>query len=167
MSLPCIILGMTLSYIVEYITSAKLNTVLWNLLTVLDPNVPVDPTDVAPMVFLAFDEAHGLIVPSHESGKPPSRTVFVEMRRALRVISGFPVFAFFLSTTGNIHDFTPPPKDDASGRLILKELQLLPPFTELGFDQMLSVDNIKIRPDTFTVEEVSRIGFMVRFGRPL
>jgi len=89
------------------------------------------------------------------------------MRRAIRQMIKFPVFALFLSTTGNIHDFTPPPKQDPSKRLSDEELHPFPPFTELGFDQMLKADNLKIHNETLDIDDVSRVGFMSRFGRLL
>jgi hypothetical protein len=151
-------------------TSTQLLPALKHLLTLLDPNLPTADaglSKVPPMILLAFDEAHGLNFPKTEKGELPQPTVFSEMRRALRQMIGFPVFALFLSTTGNIHDFTPPPKDDPSRRLHDLNLRLYPPFTELGFDQMVKADNLNIDSGNFTIDDVSRVGFMARFGRPL
>jgi hypothetical protein len=119
------------------------------------------------MLLIAVDEAHSLAFPKTPKDQDPLPTAFSELRRALRQMRDFPVFALFLSTTGNIHDFTPPPKRDSSERLVDEILRLYPPFTELGFDQMLKADNLEISSDTLDIEDVSRIGFMARLGRPL
>ncbi|KAF8806799.1 hypothetical protein BYT27DRAFT_6608899 [Phlegmacium glaucopus] len=154
----------------EGMTSTQLCPVLMELLRLLHPNLPnIDGglSAMPPIVLLAFDEAHGLCFPEAKTGQPPCATVFSEMRRAIRQMIEFPLFALFLSTTGNVHDFTPPPKDDASNRLSNQQLKLFPPFTELGFDQMLKADNLKIVENIFDIDDVSRVGFMARYGRPL
>ncbi|KAF8806794.1 hypothetical protein BYT27DRAFT_7233606 [Phlegmacium glaucopus] len=154
----------------EGMTSTQLCPVLTELLRLLHPNLPnIDGglSAMPPIVLLAFDEAHGLCFPEAKTGQPPCATVFSEMRRAIRQMIEFPLFALFLSTTGNVHDFTPPPKDDASNRLSNQQLKLFPPFTELGFDQMLKADNLKIVENIFDIDDVSRVGFMARYGRPL
>jgi hypothetical protein len=138
-----------------------------DLLRFLDPNFTLedDESKTPPLVLFAFDEAHALSYPETGKGMPASPTAFSEMRRAIRQMNPYPVFALFLSTTGKIHDFTPPPKDDPSQRLTMEQYSLIPPFTELGFDQMVKADDIKI--DNLYIDDLSRLGYMVKFGRPL
>ena len=154
----------------EGMTSTQLQPALLKLLTLLDPNLPgvdVDLSRMPPLLLLAFDEAHLLAYPKTPKGQQPKPTAFSEMRHGLRKMIDFPVFSLFLSTMGNIHDFTPPPKDDPSKWAADEILHLYPPFTKLGFDQMLRADSLNKSSNRFDVDYVSRIGFMVRLGRPL
>jgi hypothetical protein len=115
-----------------------------------------------PLVILAFDEAHVLSAEKHECDTGYF-SKFSELRRALRALNALPMFSVFLSTTGAIQNITPRPEFDTSGRVQKSEFLLLPPFTELGFDQMVR----PIDDGALTIEEVSSIGFMACFGRPL
>ncbi|KAM6501286.1 hypothetical protein JOM56_004300 [Amanita muscaria] len=110
---------------------------------------------IPPLVILAFEEAHVLLVEKHQSDIGYF-SKFSELRRALRALKELPIFSVFLSTSGKIQNITPHAEDDGSGRL-------LPPFIELGFDQMVG----QISDGALTIETVSNIKFMVRFGRPL
>ncbi|KIL63609.1 hypothetical protein M378DRAFT_164281 [Amanita muscaria Koide BX008] len=110
---------------------------------------------IPPLVILAFEEAHVLLVEKHQSDIGYF-SKFSELRRALRAVNELPIFSVFLSTSGKIQNITPHAEDDGSGRL-------LPPFIELGFDQMVG----QISDGALTIETVSNIKFMVRFGRPL
>jgi hypothetical protein len=92
---------------------------------------------------------------------------FSQHRRVLQGSRTFPVFALFLSTTGKIHDPTPPPKNDSSDRLRDLTLRLLSPFSTLGFDQMVNAHNLTVNSQNFGINDVSKVGFMVLFGRPL
>lgn len=115
-----------------------------------------------PLVVLAFDEAHILSVKKHQFDTGYF-SKFSELRRALRALNELPIFSVFLSTTGSIQSITPPAEFDDSGRVQKSDLVLLPPFTELGFDQMAK----EISDGALTIEEVSTVTFMVHFGRPL
>ena len=89
----------------------------------------------APVIILAFDEAHQLTdVQVGSADKPWSR--FSELRRNIRKLRFFPIFSLFISTVSKIADLTPTPKEDMSMRIMNETLTLLPPFTELGFDQI-------------------------------
>lgn len=152
--------------------SMELRGAIKKLLEYLNPNLPTVDTGLGKvpiMLFLAFDEAHSLAFPTTniqlEGQAPP--TTFSEMRRTLRRMTDFPVFSVFLSTTGNIKDFNPPPHADPSGRVFAKRLHLIPPFIEVGFDQMLKADGLEINNGRWQIDEVSTVGFMARLGRPL
>jgi hypothetical protein len=85
---------------------------------------------------------------------------FSELRRALRVIHSFPCFSFFLSTTGKVQQFTP----DAISTLLQEGLlSLIPPFCELGFNQLAE----RAIGGKATLEYVSSLSFMAKLGRPL
>ncbi|KAF8637024.1 hypothetical protein AX17_003093 [Amanita inopinata Kibby_2008] len=156
------------------VIASKFYPVLRKLLMLLDPNLPSfhDSLPEEPiMLLLAFDEAHSLAFPTTpklEQAEEADRTTLSVMRHALRKMVDFPMFTVFLSTNPVIiRDFLPQPRDDPSGRLFELILRPVSPFTELGFDQMLKADNLEIRSDTWDIDFVSRVGFMVRFGRPL
>jgi hypothetical protein len=50
-------------------------------------------------------------------------------------------------------------------RIVNETLTLLPPFTELGFDQMCTKSPIK--ENTVSIQEAATDEFMCKFGRPL
>ena len=115
------------------------------------------------MVIIAFDESHVLSDVKHN--RPDGTwSKFSELRRGLRVLNPYPVFSVFLSTTGKTNDFTPAPHEDKSKRLEERTLVLLPPFTELGFDQMVQS---RISDGSVTIDEVSTVEYMAMCGRPL
>lgn len=114
-------------------------------------------------IVLAFDEADMLHTPPkyHEL---PIR--FFQFRHSLRNACYSPIFSLFLSTNIGAHDFSPPrppPNDNSTGRIGPIEMKLCPPFTELGFDQMMKHINLEEK----TIQEVSTATFMANFGRPL
>jgi hypothetical protein len=115
-------------------------------------------------VVLAIDEAHVLNDPPFVVGESPAPTRFSQFRHALRALRRLPIFSVFLSTAGKIQDFIPPRKNDPSNRIDGRRLHVPSPFTELGFDQMLG-DFGDI--SNYVVDDFSRVGFMVKFGRPL
>jgi len=135
------------------------------LLGVLAPNLDVrsNISKLPPMVIIAFDEAHVLTDTKHNP-LDGTWSKFSELRRGIRVLNPYPFFSLFLSTTGKIQDFTPPPHKDGSKRLERRALVLLPPFTELGFDQMVQS---RISDGSATIDEVSTVEYMAMFGRPL
>ncbi|KAM6495554.1 hypothetical protein JOM56_008260 [Amanita muscaria] len=134
-----------------------------DLLKCLNPELKEEHIDtIPPLVVLTFDEAHVLSVEKHQSGIGYF-SKFSELRRALRALKDLPIFSVFLSTSGKIQNITPRAEDDGSGRVQKSKLVLLPPFIELGFDQMVG----RISDSALTIETVSNIKFMVRFGRPL
>ncbi|KAM6501250.1 hypothetical protein JOM56_004264, partial [Amanita muscaria] len=134
----------------------------FDLLKCLNPELEASPIKtLPPLVVLAFDEAHVLSVEKYQLDTGYF-SKFSELRRALRALNELPIFSVFLSTAGKIQNITPPAGSDDSGRVQKAELVLLPPFTELGFDQMVE----KISDSTLTIEDVTTDKFMARFGRP-
>jgi hypothetical protein len=116
-----------------------------------------------PVIFLEFDEAHPLAAAKCLNGKKHSH--FSELRRALRMLHGAPVFSLFLSTTGEISQFNPRRAADPSARVMEGNLHLIPPYSDLGFDQ--AMEKHKVTDGTVTIAEVTSLEFMSRFGRPL
>jgi hypothetical protein len=120
-----------------------------------------------PVVILAFDEAHCL-TPT-ETNKPTSTIFsrFSELRRALRTLQTLPLFALVLSTAGRIQTFLPSVGEDISTRIQLGELEICPPFTELGFDQMMSASGLIVAGGKTSIDQVASEKYMSMFGRPL
>ena len=111
-----------------------------------------------PQIVLAFDESHALAEMKYDE-----LPLFFYLRRTLRALQGYPVFSLFLSTMSKISNFTPPILTDPSNRIADGTLSIIPPFTELGFDQLAN----RLAEDKYSIEDVSTLEFMVRFGRPL
>jgi hypothetical protein len=110
----------------------------------------------APAVIISFDEAHALA--KVESGQ---WSRFYEFRRALRFIHSYPCFSVFLATTGKVNQFMPEPGD--SNRVSKTLLKLIPPFCELGYDQLAE----KAVSGETTLKEVASLRFMASLSRPL
>jgi hypothetical protein len=142
-------------------SSVELKTVVQNVLKVIDPDFQesVDRTD--PILTLAFDEAHTI---STSSDGSTQWTTFNSLRLALRTIRELPVWSLFLSTTGKLIQFAPPPSLDMSARIIQGKLINPTPFSALGFDHLA----VKCRSDgTTTLENVVKLPYKLSLGRPL
>ncbi|KIL57882.1 hypothetical protein M378DRAFT_357000 [Amanita muscaria Koide BX008] len=139
------------------------------LINVLAPDMPLTFESLQlkpPLIILAYDEAHGLSFPKNED-KPTAPTAHSQHRQVIRGLRKLPIFSLFLSTTGKVHDHTPPPKYYSSDRLMILTLRLLAPFSALGFDQMVKAHPFTADGQNFGINDVSKVGFMVLFGRPL
>ncbi|KAH7890673.1 hypothetical protein F5I97DRAFT_1826747 [Phlebopus sp. FC_14] len=88
-------------------------------------------TKDCPLVITAFDEIQGL-TSLRDDG---SWSHFGELRRALRALSRQSLFTLFLTTTGDFGICFTAPERDLSARVI-EEGEVMPPFTDLGFDLM-------------------------------
>jgi len=86
------------------------------------------------------------------------------LRRALRAIRLFPVWVFFLSTTGKLEQFAPAPVLDDSNRIVEGRLSILTPFCALGFDLLA---NKLLCNESYSLEYVSSMEYKVSLGRPL
>lgn len=117
----------------------------------------------APIVYLAFDEAHSLSRPDAQPTAPTILSPFSHLRKILRSCRDLPLFAIFLSTTGKITQFVLPKEDDDSDRLQSGELVLIPPFCALGWDQCAA----PFPTDQMDLSYVSSLAYKARLGRPL
>ncbi|KAH9174011.1 hypothetical protein EDB89DRAFT_2068265 [Lactarius sanguifluus] len=115
-----------------------------------------------PDVFLVFDKAHPLTRPFKSEGM---QSHFVELRRALRVLSDESLFTFFLSTTGKISQFSLPCGRDASHRMNDGKLKTPTPFIYLGFDQLMR--DRKVFNKYKTLDDVTLLECIAHMGRPL
>ncbi|KAF8319201.1 hypothetical protein F5887DRAFT_378307 [Amanita rubescens] len=111
-----------------------------------------------PLVILTFDEAHTLA--NREETTWSNLSV---LRHVFRALYRFPLFALFLSTTGRIWQFTSP-DEDTSTRIFLRNLKLIQPFIDLGFDMLAKKVALNGKWD---LEHVTRDSHIVHMGRPL
>ncbi|TDL24869.1 hypothetical protein BD410DRAFT_65329 [Rickenella mellea] len=139
----------------QYATLAQKAQALTDLLS----DLPMSSED-GPLMVLAFDESHVLTEVSDEK---QGWSFFSCMRRALRSIRNQRCFAFFLSTTGQVFQFTPSKENDRSARVQDSLLLLIPPFTDIGLDQLAR----KIRENELSIGDVAKIAYMVTLGRPM
>lgn len=106
-----------------------------------------------PLVTLVFDEAR--ILTKNDN--------FLHLRRVLRDLNKCSVFSFFLSTIGKTMQFVPSADQDMSLRILRRELSLIKPFTDLGFDVLTPM----LKEGTVSILKAATERFMVQFGRPL
>ncbi|KAF8514093.1 hypothetical protein BU17DRAFT_94784 [Hysterangium stoloniferum] len=138
-----------------------LDTALRQILPKINPSFLPDK-EHAPILCLAFDEAHTLSQAIYETDPSTEWTAFTSLRRALQNIRPFPIWSFFLSTTGQSDQFAPPPYRDASNRILRGELVNVKPFSALGFDHMARKFD-----KSLTLKDVTELGFRLSLGRPL
>jgi len=115
--------------------------------------------DDYPLVILTFDEAHTLTNRVEET----AWSNFSVLRHVFRTLHRFPLFALFLSTTGRIWQFTSP-DEDTSTRIVLRDLKLIQPFIDIGFDTLANPVDLN---DKWDLERVTHDSHIVHMGRPL
>ncbi|KAF8523256.1 hypothetical protein BU17DRAFT_85925 [Hysterangium stoloniferum] len=138
-----------------------LDTVLRQVLPKINPSF-LPNKEHAPILCLAFDEGHTLSQAIYETDPSTQWTAFTSLRRALRNIRPFPIWSFFLSTTGRSDQFAPPAYRDTSNRILRGELVDVKPFSALGFDHMARKFD-----KSLTLKDVTELGFRLSLGRPL
>jgi hypothetical protein len=153
------------SYILQRITSEATCLNVWHALETLINHLGPRPqsgpgTDDLPDVFVVFDEVHSLMVLKNLGAK---RTCFIELCSVLNRLKNFPLFSFFLSTSGKILQSTLPKDIDPSNMVQPEKLSL--PFSDLGFDHLMC--NHKIFDKYKTIDEVTSTECVMHMGRPL
>jgi hypothetical protein len=118
-----------------------------------------------PLVILAFDEPHTITKQQQQGGEQWS--VFNELRYVLRRLRDRPLFSLFLSTTGKISRFASyavKEVQDNSARIILPNLVVIQPYTDLGFDAL----SRKIAVNgSWDLERLTTDAHISSMGRPL
>ena len=76
------------------------------------------------------------------------------------------LFLVTLSTNSHVTTLAPPKYLYPSARVVGGPSSLRAPYTELPFD-LLPTGQSFIRPNQFTLEDVTKLSFVVKFGRPL
>ncbi|KAH0825812.1 hypothetical protein J3R83DRAFT_8816, partial [Lanmaoa asiatica] len=121
-----------------------------------------------PVVVISLDEVHGLTLLENEVSN------FIQLRRALRALSGKRVFTLLLSTAGKLYTYIPTPALDPSRRF-REESHVYNSFGELGFDQFAkplffkASDNrsMETDQDVIKLSDVSEGKYLYFYGRPL
>ena len=115
-----------------------------------------------PLVILAADEAHTLTELRQTANG--SWSIFNELTDALRGLHNLSLFSLFLSTTGQISQFTSSVQEDRSARVVLGKLVTVQPFTDLGFDLLAHIISLD---GTWRLEQLTEDEYICRLGRPL
>jgi hypothetical protein len=115
-----------------------------------------------PLIILAFDEAHTLT--DIKMTNSTQWSIFSKLQHALRALTRFSLFSLFMSTTGEISQFTSAPTEDASARILTGKLVLIEPFTDLGFDTLARKISLAPPPDLENLTTNAHIGHL---GHPL
>ena len=110
-------------------------------------------------VFMAFDEAHTLA-----NTIDGSESRIIQLRRVLSHLNKSPLYAFFLSTAGNVTQFGHVGSLDQSSRVQRGDLRLPKPYIYLGFDQLMK--RYKFSPKK-TLHDVTSMEYVAHMGRPL
>ncbi|KAF8264914.1 hypothetical protein EI94DRAFT_1805150 [Lactarius quietus] len=111
-----------------------------------------------PLVILAFDEGHILAHIVAEQG-----SLFIDIRSALRIFVELPIFTLFLSTAAKSRLFSPTTESDLSLQVEKDVLKLLPPISEVAFDNLA----LPALENTVTLKEVTEDRWLSHLGRPL
>ena len=113
----------------------------------------------SPAVVLAFDEAHTLTKTESDAS---GWSNFSVLQHALRGLNRFRLFSIFLSTTSKISQFTP--SEDSSLRIQREKLDLIQPFTDIGFDPL--ADKVSL-DGNWNLDALTGDVHIVHLGRPL
>jgi hypothetical protein len=117
-----------------------------------------------PSAFLAFDEAHTMMDVITDVATNIKWTKFASFRRAFRALRSFPIWSFFLSTTGKFDQFASAPGSELSSRIVMGMLVSVMPFSALGFDHLAQ----KFCADgSMNLEKVTSLQYRLSLGRPL
>jgi hypothetical protein len=115
-----------------------------------------------PLIILAFDEAHTLA--ERRTTEFTQWSSFSELQHALRALHRFSLFSLFMSTTGEISQFTSARTEDVSSRILTGKLALIQPFTDLGFDTLARNISLSQAPD---LQKLMTNDHIAHLGRPL
>ncbi|KAL7284896.1 LOW QUALITY PROTEIN: hypothetical protein ACG7TL_002210 [Trametes sanguinea] len=114
-----------------------------------------------PYVILCFDEAHSLT-----PIEPDGWCRFEELRSALRIIVGLPIFSLLLSTKGKLEQFAPLPKKTGANRLASGRLTMYAPIVATPLDVL--ADRFPIySKEPWTLKRAASTYHMAHLGRPL
>ncbi|RPA84583.1 hypothetical protein BJ508DRAFT_359610 [Ascobolus immersus RN42] len=122
-------------------------------------------------IFLAFDEITNLIVKKPDGSiNNTIGTMFIWLRRTLRLLRGSAVWSIFLSTHSTLEYVVPSPDKDSSSRLVTPNAVELPaayfsfPF-DVVLNQRLAAEEKATSQTSF--QEFTTMHHMCAIGRPL
>ena len=144
----------------EAIFSPDLRQVAQEIITLLDPQRCCN----GPHVVICWDESQSLFEPVRDA----VWTRFSELRHVLGIIKPLSFISVFLSTTASFHYTPPSPEYGPSMRLMSEEVRMLPPITEVGFDQFAEkVSFIKDDKGEWSLRRIASTYQIVHLGRAL
>jgi hypothetical protein len=113
-------------------------------------------------LIIYFDEAHPLtkVIPKSDDEK----TLYDLLCSCLNQFLASPTFFIFLSTNSSLAQFAAPRALAKSARIRGGIAVTHAPITETPFD---CSDDLMVKPGELSIEEISKIPFMAKFGRPL
>ncbi|THH19412.1 hypothetical protein EW146_g1745 [Bondarzewia mesenterica] len=131
--------------------------------TVPSASVPNTESSQPIKLMLYFDEAH-VLAQSKAPKNEDDKTLYDVLLSCLNDLRSLPMFSIFLSTNSHVAYFAPIQHLARSARARSNNAHLQAPITETPFDCHPS---FPIRPNQFTLADVTTVEFMARFGRPL
>lgn len=90
------------------------------------------------------------------------RTNYSALTRCIDSLKSMPLLAVFMSTTSRLYELAPPQMIHSSARIMANDTIPLP-YWELPFDANVGL----ITAGDWTLDEITGIPHMVKFGRPL
>ncbi|KAF8519711.1 hypothetical protein JB92DRAFT_2897710 [Gautieria morchelliformis] len=145
--------------VVEAAAKAELRKLLSEMDSLVDS--PATTSDVKLMFY--FDEASTLTRGKAPSN-PDNKNLYDILCSCFNTFRTYPLFVIFLSTSSHIEALAPsgPLANSARARINADGLQA--PITEVAFD---CHKDFPIKSHQYTLQEVSDVAFMAKFGRPL
>jgi hypothetical protein len=133
----------------------------------MERRVKAQSDNKKPGVFLvlAFDEIHALTEQRHFDDRGRTINSYDILCDTIALFREKPLVAVTMSSNLNISRLTMPSHKQPFERAI-QERNLPPPFTEFPFDLCYGGKRI-FEYGQMNVDEVSTLGFMSKFGRPL
>jgi len=113
-----------------------------------------------PALLLYIDEAHTTQTNLWTDWK--GRTNYSALTRAIDTLKLKPLLALFTSTASHLYELAPPQMIHNSDRVVTNDVIPLP-FWELPFDANVG----QIKMGTLTLDQITSIEHIVKFGRPL
>jgi hypothetical protein len=110
-------------------------------------------------VIMYFDEAHSL-------SERDEGFLYNTLCTALADITLPQVFSIMLSTNSSLPELSPARSVHPSARVSGPEDPMQAPWTEMVFDCVKPGEHI-IRPNQYSLAEIAKVDFMIKFGRPL
>ncbi|KAI0308934.1 hypothetical protein OF83DRAFT_138866 [Amylostereum chailletii] len=117
------------------------------------------------LAVISIDEAHELTNRVGGSGKGDTRTLLSQLRYPLPIIKKLPFFTVFLSTSGEVHLFSPDPAYNPSDRIRRNKFNQFDPITETGFDEF--ADKVDVHSGKWTLSRVASTHHIAHLGRSL
>jgi hypothetical protein len=119
------------------------------------------------VLVLAFDDIHTLTEESHHERRGGRRTMnsYDILCETIALFHKEPLVAVAVSTDSNISRVAML-SDEQFSKQAIQERMIQPPFTECAFDLCYGGKPI-FEYGQMNVDEVSTLGFMCKFGRPL